>query len=109
PISFFLDFAWNPDAIPAAQLAAYTETWAREQFGAPYAAEIGYLIDQYSKFAGRIKPELLNARTYSLVNYAEWQRVTTDYQSLLARAEYLQSVLDDDAQDAFYQLVLHPI
>lgn len=109
PISFFLDFAWNPEAIPAEQLAAYTEAWAGEQFGAPYAAEIGYLIDQYSKFAGRIKPELLNARTYSLVNYSEWQRVTADYRALLTRAEYLQSVLEDDAQDAFYQLVLHPI
>jgi len=109
PISFFLDFAWNPDAIPAERLTRYTEDWAREQFGAPYATEIAYLIDQYGKFAGRIKPELLYAGTYSRVNYGEWQRVLADYRSLLSRAEHLQSVLDDNAQDAFYQLVLHPI
>ena len=109
PISFFLDFAWNPDAIPAEGLMDYTEDWAGEQFGTRYAAEIGYLIDQYSKFAGRVKPELLHAGTYSLVNYAEWQRVLAEYRSLLSRAERLQPVLDNEAQDAFYQLVLHPI
>ncbi|WP_257670269.1 glycosyl hydrolase 115 family protein [Parapedobacter tibetensis] len=86
PISFFLDLAWNPDA-----------------------PEIAYLIDQYGKYAGRIKPELLNANTYSLVNYNEWGRMVRDYDDLLSRAEYLRTVLDEAHQDAFYQLVFHPI
>ena len=34
PIQFFLDFAWDPDAIPAERLPAYTSDWAGRQFGA---------------------------------------------------------------------------
>ena len=34
PISFFLDFAWDPDRIPAERLPEYTRGWAAQQFGA---------------------------------------------------------------------------
>lgn len=109
PISFFLDFAWNPAALPAEGLKAYTEKWASRQFGDTYAPEAAYLIDQYSKYAGRVKPELLDADTYSLVNGDEWHKVVEDYRLLLSRAQQLNMQLAEDIQDAFYQLVLHPI
>jgi len=109
PISFFLDYAWAPDAIPAEKLKTYTANWAKQQFGQEHAIEIAYLIDAYGKYAGRIKPELLNDTTYSLVNYNEFETVVSDFDQLKQRAVYMNDQLSSEKKDAFYQLVLHPI
>jgi hypothetical protein len=108
PISFFLDYAWNPDRIDAAEIKSYTEKWSADQFGKQYAAEIADIIARYAKYNGRRKPELLNENTYSN-NYGEAQRVTNDYNSLLARAEKINESLPAAYKDAYFQLVLHPV
>lgn len=109
PISFFLDYAWNPDKLPADKLEEYTANWASKQFGAQYASEIGSILSKYSKYNGRRKPELLDHRTYSLTAYSEFERVTEDYSKLLKQAETLAKKLSPEYQDAYYQLVLHPV
>ncbi|WP_262248441.1 glycosyl hydrolase 115 family protein [Parapedobacter soli] len=109
PISFFLDLAWNPKAIPVEGLADYTVRWANQQFGESHAVEIAALIDRYGQLSGRVKPELLDADTYSLVNYNEWERVVEEFRQLLSRATHIRSVIDDERSDAYYQLVFHPI
>jgi len=108
PISFWLDYAWNPEKIGADDLQKYTEQWAAKQFGNKYAKEIADMISKYSKYNGRRKPELLDANTYSF-NYAEWNGVVEDYNKLLKRAEEVNEKLPADYRDAFFQLVLHPI
>jgi hypothetical protein len=108
-IQFFLDYAWAPEAIPANQLMDYTQNWATKQFGATYATAIAGFIDTYLKYAGRIKPELLNDQTYSLVNYNEFERVTTDFIQLKLQADAVYAKIDQTQKDAYYQLVLHPI
>ena len=109
PIQFFLDYAWNPRSLPADRLPAYTKRWAEQTFGATQSAEIANLTTAYLKYAGRRKPELLDTATYSLVNYREAERIVEDYHTLLARAEKVKAVLPAQYQDAYYQLVLHPI
>jgi hypothetical protein len=109
PISFFLDYAWNPDAIRAGDLDRYTIKWAAEQFGDRYAKDIAMLISAYTKFNGRRKPELLNDKTYSLINYQEALKVNNDYQVLLRNARQIESKLSPSYLDAYYQLVLHPV
>ncbi|MGE5099615.1 MAG: family 43 glycosylhydrolase, partial [Deltaproteobacteria bacterium] len=109
PISFFLDFAWNPDRWPAEKLPEYTRLWAGQQFGPDHAAEIADVITTTLKFAGRRKPELLDTATYSLTNYREAERIVAAYDSLLDRAKHLSSALPASSRDAFYELVLHPI
>lgn len=108
PISFFLDYAWNPDKIGAADLQKYTEQWASANFGAKYANEIADLLAKYAKYNGRRKPELLDANTYSF-NYNEWYNVVAEYKNLLFRAQKVNSELPVQYRDAFFQLVLHPI
>ena len=108
PISFFLDYAWNPDKIDAADIKPYTEKWCAAQFGKTYAEEIADILSKYAKYNSRRKPELLNENTYS-DNYGEAQRVTDDYNHLLARAEKINAALPAVYQDAFFQLVLHPV
>jgi hypothetical protein len=109
PIQFFLDYAWDPKRIPAAALPDYTKKWVAQQFGAEHAAEIAGLTTKYLKYAGRRKPELLAPETYSLVNYREAETVVAEYRDLSAEAQRVGKLLGAEYQDAYYELVLHPI
>ncbi|WEK19899.1 MAG: glycosyl hydrolase 115 family protein [Candidatus Pedobacter colombiensis] len=109
PIEFFLDYAWAPDAIPVEKLKQYTIDWCSKQFGEDYALATADILDYYSKYNGRIKPELLNEDTYSLVNYNEFETVVHDYKKLENKARYIYNQLPANQKDAYYQLVLHPV
>src|SRR5205823_11987436 len=110
PIQFFLDYAWNPEALPAEQLPEYTRRWVAQQFPTLDSAQTregAEVVTAYLKYAGRRKPELLDTATYSLTNFGEAERAVTDYDSLLARGERLSRVLPVRYRDAYYELVLH--
>jgi hypothetical protein len=107
PISFFLDYAWNPEKIKATDLQKYTQQWAAAQFGKEHAVEIADIISKYTKYNGRRKPELLDANTYELYN--EWRKITGEYNSLLEKAEAINMRLASEYRDAYFQLVLHPV
>ncbi|HYD51483.1 MAG TPA: glycosyl hydrolase 115 family protein [Gemmatimonadaceae bacterium] len=116
PIDFFLDYAWNPSAIPAEALPDWTRRWAEQQFGqGPTAdgrrlsSEIADLVTTSLKYLGRRKPELLDTATYSLTNWREAERVVEDWRALEARALRVRDALPATHRDAYYQLVLHPI
>jgi len=109
PISFFLDYAWDPDKISAEQLPEYTRQWAEKQFGEEYSKDIADIINRYTKYNSRRKPELLSPETYSLVDYREAESVVFDYNDLLKKAENISNALPVEYKDAFYQLVLHPV
>ncbi|RYE21433.1 MAG: glycosyhydrolase, partial [Sphingobacteriaceae bacterium] len=109
PISFFLDYAWNPKKIEADQLQKYTEDWTAKQFGKENAVEIATIISKYSKYNARRKPELLDQNTYSLTNYHEFEKLVADYNQLKDQAEKLNQNLPAAYKDAYYELVLHPV
>ncbi|MXV51839.1 glycosyhydrolase [Pedobacter sp. HMF7647] len=109
PISFFLDYAWNPEAIGPDDVQPYILKWAAEQFGSKHAAEIARIIGLYSKYNSRRKPELLDDGTYSLTNYHEWERVFNEYQDLWLEANVLKEQIPSASRDAYFQLVLHPV
>ncbi|ASB48672.1 glycosyl hydrolase 115 family protein [Alkalitalea saponilacus] len=109
PISFFLDFAWNPDAIPADVMGQYPKWWAQQQFGKEFAEEIAHLLNEYTRINSRRKPELLNEDTYSIIHFREGQRVVEDYNNLLKEAERINEKISEEYRDAFFQLVLYPV
>ena len=109
PTEFFLDFAWNPAQWPADKLFDYTLQWAEGQFGSKYSTEIASLLNDYTRFNGRRKPELLEPNTYSLINYREAEQVADDYNALAVKAKSLYEKMPVNYKDAFYQLVLHPV
>lgn len=109
PISFFLDYAWNPEKVDQNNLKNYYTQWAVKQFGKEYALEIGDILKLYGQYASRVKPELLTADTYSIDNYDEANRVLTDFNDLEKRAEKINKQLPEDYRDAYFQLVLHPV
>ncbi|GGF50160.1 glycosyl hydrolase 115 family protein [Echinicola rosea] len=108
PTSFFLDYAWNPGKWPAERLPAYTEQWAKKQFGKEHAVEIARILEQSTKITGRRTPEMLDETTYSLVHYNEAERVVEEFKQLATKAERIYGVLDEKYKPAYYQLVLFP-
>ncbi|PTT01253.1 glycosyl hydrolase [Pedobacter sp. HMWF019] len=109
PIEFFLDYAWSPKRWPVDHLEAYTALWVEKQFGKNNATAIASVLSRYGKYSSRRKPELLDANTYSLTNYREFERVVEEYQVLLADAEELNKKIPADAKDAYDQLILFPV
>jgi hypothetical protein len=109
PISFFLDYAWNPTKWNQDNLNTYYTQWAESQFGAGHAKEIGDIMRLYARYTARRKPELVDANTYSIENYDEAQAVVNEFNELLARAENINTELPPAYRDAFFELVLHPL
>lgn len=109
PTSFFLDYAWNPEAWNESNIRTYYTKWAKEQFGSKSATEIGDILRRYSQYSARRKPELLDATTYSLTAYGEAERVIKEWRELQSDAEKVNAALPAEYSDAFFQLVLHPV
>lgn len=108
PLEFFMHLAWDTGRWTNENLDEYTRLWAEREFGMAHAEEIAGIISAYTKFNGRRKPELLDANTYSLVNYGEFEKVVADYAALAATAEKVSEQLPSESRDAFYELVLFP-
>ena len=109
PISFFLDYAWDPDAIDASNLQDYYVDWAARTFGGHNPEEIADILRKYTKYNSRRKPELIDTTTYSLTHYNEADRVVKAYDSLAAKAKKVGDQLPAEYQDAYYELVLFPV
>ena len=109
PISFFLDYAWDVTKWNEDNISDYYTQWAAQQFGNAHAKEIGDILRKYSQYASRRKPELLDANTYSLFNYAEWIRVVNDWDTLRLQAEKVKQHVPAEYKDAFFELVLHSV
>ncbi|WP_081898774.1 glycosyl hydrolase 115 family protein [Herbidospora cretacea] len=130
PTQFFLDYAWKP--IPLEKIADWERGYAAQNFGAGQSHEIAEVLHDYAALQSRRKPELLNrlisldptkdlstdssavvyddqASPYSLTNYREAERVTAEWAALSARAEKIARRLPQNAQDAYFQLVLYQV
>lgn len=132
PTQFFLDYAWNPSALPVDRLDDYHRDFAAQSFGPALAPAIGRLLEEYGVLQSRRKPELLNRRItvdpakdprtdptaivyndemtpFSLTSYREIDRVTEEWLDLARRASLLRTKVPLALQDAFYQLVYYQI
>jgi hypothetical protein len=109
PTEFFLDMAWDPDAMPVDRMSSYTRDWAAAQFGPEHADEIAALLTGYTTLNARRKPELIDGSTFSLVNFREAERVEAQWADLELRADAVRKLLPKDQDDAFFQLVWYPV
>lgn len=109
PTEFFLDYAWDPQQWNPDNLKNYTRQWAERQFGKVYADDIASILTLYTRYNARIKPELLSPETYSLLHYREAETIVADYNKLATLAQEIYNKLPAAYQDAYYQLVLHPV
>lgn len=109
PTSFFLDMAWDPEAMSAVDMNRYTLQWAKDCFGPEYARETDYLLSGYTAIFGRRKPELVDWNTYSLINYRDFERAVAEFNELALLASAIAAKLDPEYLDAWYQLVQYPV
>ena len=109
PISFFLDYAWNPGKYSTKNLPDYYIDWAKQQFGPEHAKDIAGILALYTKYNARRKPELLSPGTYSLSHYMEAETVVADYNKLAEKAQKIYNTLPQEFKAAYYQLVLYPV
>jgi hypothetical protein len=132
PTQFFLDYAWNPNAIGKDDIRQWERRYAEENFGRAHAAQIGDVLDEYGHLQQLRKPELLNRRItvdpsknlatdptavvyddqatpFSINDYRELDRVTGWWQRLAARADAIRRRLPAGKQDAYYELVYYEV
>ncbi len=108
PMEFFLNMAWDTGRWTNRNIGQYTRLWAAREFGAQFAEEIAEIIEKFTKYNARRKPELLEPDTYALNHYLEADRIVADFQDIVSRAETIHRRLPEEAGDAFYDLVLFP-
>ncbi len=108
PMEFFLNMAWDSDRWSNSNLPQYTRQWAAREFGHEYADEIADILEKYTKYNARRKPELLAPETYSLNHYLEADRIVKEFRDIAQRAESIYQNLPEEFRDAFYELVLFP-
>lgn len=109
PIEFFLRMAWNPERWDRDSIQEFGRLWATREFGEAYAEEIEGLMTAYTRHNGRRKPELMEPDTYSLLHYAEAERIEQELKDMVARAEALYKAIPKEHKDAFFQLVYFPV
>ncbi|NII09372.1 glycosyl hydrolase 115 family protein [Oleiagrimonas sp. C23AA] len=109
PISFFMDYAWNPQAFSMADLRRYPRKWAAQQFGAAHAKAIGHLLTRYTQYNARRKPEMLSADTFSLTHFHEAARVLAQWNGLAKQARRIGQQLPKADRAAYVELVEYPV
>lgn len=108
PITLFLNMAWNPEKFSAATLLDHTYEFCAQQFGPDQAEQAARLLNLYSKYNGRVTPEMMDRTTYNLET-GEWKQVCDDYVRLEAEALRQYITLKPQYRDAYQQLILFPI
>lgn len=108
PISLFMDMAWNPTAYDASNILDHTEKFCAQQFGEDQSAEAARILNLYSKYAGRVTPEMLDRTTYNLES-GEWRNVRADFLILEAEAQRQYDSLSPQYRDAYKQIILYPV
>ena len=108
PITLFMDMAWNPKQYTADNLQEHPRQFCAQQFGKEQADEAMHILNLYSKYAGRVTPEMLDCKTYNLKT-GEWKQVSDEFVKLEAEALRQYTTLKPEYKDAYKQLILFPV
>ncbi len=73
-IEFFLGYGWNATRWSPDNLHTFVTNWAQREFDVSEktATQVTDIVAKLTRYNARRKPELLNATTYSLIDYREW-------------------------------------
>ena len=108
PISFIMDYAWDPECVDADNTDGWLREWTQSVLRGVSnadAKECADIIACYSKYNLWRKPEV---QVPGLFNYQEMMKLNDLWQSVVLRCEALKERIPASAQDAFYQLVYYP-
>ncbi|MEJ6982221.1 glycosyl hydrolase 115 family protein [Pedobacter sp. P351] len=108
PITLFLDMAWDPERFTVESLLTHTRQFCAQQFGQSHSDEAMRILNLYSKYAGRVTPEMLDRNTYNLET-GEWKQVSDEYLKLEVEALRQYMALEPQYRDAYKQIILFPV
>ncbi|WP_308531474.1 glycosyl hydrolase 115 family protein [uncultured Paenibacillus sp.] len=109
PLEYFLRMAWRISDFTKDNAREFAEAWAERQFGSAYRKAAADVLTGYTKFNGRVKPELLNAvELYSLTDYKEAETALREFHGIVRTAERLYAEMPEELRDACFQLLLYP-
>jgi hypothetical protein len=109
PIEFFLSYARTPRRWDEDKLHAFAVEWATREFGPEHAEEIATAVEQYTRYNGRRKPEMIDPGTFSLTSYGEAARVDAEWSALAARVDALAGELPENERASYFELVQYPV
>ena len=105
-ISFAMDLAWDIEQWTPQQASSYIRQWAAETFGDTYADEIADMQAIYYRLMASGKDSHVWFVEYT---EAEINQRIAEYRSIAERAETLASLMPQEKQPAYFELVLYPI
>ncbi|KAF4551096.1 Hypothetical protein D9617_14g075520 [Elsinoe fawcettii] len=109
PMQHFLDMAYDVTSFEGPDSTqSWLSEWAARNFGEEAAEETAQILSNYSMLAGRRKYELVDSRTYNIINYGEADRVLQQWSDLVNAAQRVHDSLDSAIQPGFFEMVLHP-
>ncbi|HXE08375.1 MAG TPA: glycosyl hydrolase 115 family protein [Acidobacteriaceae bacterium] len=106
PIEFFLAMAREPKRWRNDNTQEFTELWAAREFGPEHAKEIARVMEEYTRYNARRKPELIDTTSFS--NPIEADRILAEYKDTVARAKAIEEQLAPQYRNAYFELVLYP-
>lgn len=111
PISHFLDMAYDAERWGIDSTSDWVLSWAQREFGGEHAEHITSVVGRYGKYAARRKYELVDASTYSVINYNEAEAVLEQWTQLEDDAQFVYDAFpeDESLRAAYFQMVLHPV
>lgn len=109
PTEFFLSYARTPERWDKDHLDEFTKLWAAREFGPEHASEIATAMEEYTRYNGRRKPELIDPSTFSLTNYHEADRVEAEWKTLEQRVDKLAAKLPEDERASYFELIQYPV
>ena len=109
PMEFFLSYARTPQRWDKDHLDEFTKLWAMREFGPEHADEMARAMEEYTRYNGRRKPELIDANTFSLTNYGEANRVEAEWRELAERVDKLATELPEKERASYFELIQYPV
>ena len=110
PIQLFMDLAWKGtnEYTPSTLVSNHTNPFCASIVGEFEAEEAASILNRYCKLAGRVTPEMLDAKTYNL-DSGEWAQVVDEWKTLELQALRQYARICPKARDAYFQLILFPV
>ena len=66
-------------------------------------------MEEYTRYNGRRKPELIDPTTFSLTNYREADRVDDEWETLAERVDKLATELPENERASYFELIQYPV
>lgn len=120
-MEYFLDLAWDVEAVRSTSVESRLADWAAREFGDAHADEVAGILGEYYRLAQARKPEHMGWSTvypdtqpddpaFSAVHEGdEARRRVVGFERLVDRAEAVYDDLRPEDRPSFYELVLYQV